>query len=305
MVDMNNLLNLQCTIILLIAVGVILAKLGIITPTGRKSLTDLVIDFILPCNIIVSFMIEFNTQILISCLAVFLVSIGIQCVVPFMGHFFYPGTKGKRLAVLKYATIVSNAGFLGNPIVLGMYGSTGLLYASIYLIPQRIVMWSEGVACFTSAKGRGIIKKVLTHPCIIAVEIGIVFMITQVSLPKGILDAIKYSSNCNTALCMIVIGGILSEIQLNDILDKQILWFTFVRLILIPIVVLVVCRLLHLEDLVTGVCTVLAGMPAAATTAILAEKYESDSKFAVSIVCFSTLVSLVTVPLLSLLMMYV
>ena len=83
--------------------------------------------------------------------------------------------------VLQYATVCSNAGFLGNPVAEGLYGSIGLLYASVYLIPQRIVMWSAGISYFTESPSRKeVVKKVLTHPCIVAVEIGIVLMVTQV-----------------------------------------------------------------------------------------------------------------------------
>ena len=66
---------------------------------------------------------------------------------------------------LTYAIICSNAGFLGNPIAEGVFGSVGLMYASVYLIPQRIMMWSEGLAIFSGNKDpKGTLKKVLTHP---------------------------------------------------------------------------------------------------------------------------------------------
>lgn len=302
MADIRSLAELQTAMFCLMLVGWFMTKKGILPVTVRKPLTDLIIDFILPSNIIVSFLIELNSQILISCMTILLVSVGIQLFAAVAGRLFYPGIGEKKLTVVRYGTIVSNAGFLGNPIVEGLYGSQGLLYASIYLIPQRIVMWSAGISCFTGTKGKQVIKKVLTHPCIVAVIIGMVLLIFQVHLPGGIEKTLRYASNCTTALSMIVIGNILAEVHASEILEQDCLWFCLIRLIVFPAVVLLACRFLALDELVTEVSVVLAGMPAATTTAILAAKYDGDAHFAVKIVFLSTVLSLLTVPVLCLVM---
>lgn len=297
MVTYSSLFQVQIMMFLLIAIGYFLGKKNIITKEGRKSITDLVINVVLPCNIIVSFFIEMNLHILTSCLVILLLSIGIQLFSSFAGKYFYPHADEKMLPVLRYATICSNGGFMGNPLVEGIYGSQGLLYASIYLIPQRIVMWSAGLSCFTKAKGKDVIKKVLTHPCIIAVGIGIFFMITQISLPASIDRTLRTLSGCTTSLSMLIIGVILSEISAKTILSKMNLYYCFIRLIVFPALVLAVGFVLHLDPLVTAVSVVLSGMPAGTTTAILASKYDGDAHFAVKCVFLSTLLSLFTIPL--------
>lgn len=303
MVDMDNLISLQVAIFCLAMAGYIMTRMHILTLAARKPMIDLILWFLLPCNIIMSFMMKFDYQVLVSCFAVFCVSIAIQVFTNVTSRIFYPHTEKKQLAVLEYGTIVSNAGFLGNPVVLGLYGLPGLLYASIYLIPQRIVMWSAGVSCFTGAKGATAIKRVLVHPCIIAVYIGLILMIFQLSVPEGLHKALTYGSNCVTALPMIVIGNIMAEVKAKEIVSRKILWYCLVRLILIPLLVFAGCRLCQLDNLVTEVSTVLAGMPAATTTAILAEKYKSDSVFAVKVVFLSTALSLLSIPLLCVVMM--
>ena len=187
---------------------------------------------------------------------------------------------------------------MGNPVVQEIYGDQGLLLASIFLIPQRIVMWSAGVKCFTNEKGKNAIKKVITHPCIIAVFIGMFLMISQIQLPEFATKTIDVLSQCTTALSMIVIGGILSEISIKSVVSKLSLYYCFIRLLLIPILVLLACIIFKIPYLVTAVSVVLAGMPAGTTTAILAEKYNGDSKLAVRLVFISTLLSLITIPVL-------
>lgn len=304
MVDMHSVIDLQITIFLLMSAGYIMTKMKILTPESKKPLTDLVIDFILPCNIIVSFMIEMNRDIFISCFAILCASIVIQLFSTFAGRFLYPVRDKGKLAVLKYATICSNAGFIGNPVVEGLYGAQGLLYASIYLIPQRIVMWSAGVACFTPAKGRDVIKKVITHPCIIAVFIGFAVMLMPFSLPAGAVMALNTASNCTTGLSMIIIGHILAGIDIKTVISRLNIYYCVIRLIVLPLIVLAGCLLFSLDPLVTSVCVVLSGMPAGATTAILAAKYDGDEEFAAKIVFLSTLLSLITIPMLCVIMEY-
>lgn len=299
---MSNLLNLQITIFCLMLSGYILTKTNILSGDARKPLSNLLINFILPCNIITSFMMEFNQKIMLDCLSIFIVSVCLQTFVVLASKYFYPNTDSGKLPVLRYGTIVSNAGFMGSPIAQGLYGNQGLLYSSIYLIPLRAVMWSFGVTCFTGAKGKGVLKKILTHPCIVAVFLGMILMITQIQLPKGIEQTIRYAGNANTALSMIVIGNILAEVKASEILDRTAGWFCIVRLAVIPLLVLIGCKLSGVDELVKQLSVVLASMPAAATTAILAAKYDGDAHFAAKIVFLSTLLSLLSVPLLCVLM---
>lgn len=300
MVDFNNLMDLQIEIFILMIIGYFLRKTNIVSKENRKSLTDLVIYIILPANIIYSFMIEMDATIIKSGLAILIVSIVIQLACQVFGKYFFIKTTPRQQSVLQYGTICSNAGFMGSPLIQGLYGLDGLLFASIYLIPQRIVMWSGGVACFTSAKGKDVVKKVISHPCIIAVFIGLIIMAGQIQLPNFINESIKTLSGCTMALSMIVIGGILGEIRLRDVISKLTLYYSLIRLIIIPLLVLGGCVLATLPPLVIAVSTVLAGMPAGSTTAILAEKYNGDSMLAVEIVFLSTALSLVTIPLLCL-----
>ena len=150
--------------------GLFLRKKGMITDEGKALLTDLVIDVTLPASILKAFQIEFSMDILKSCIVIFILAIVIQIFSWAVGFVLYPGFDPKHKKVLQYATICSNAGILGNPIAEGIFGSMGLLYASVYLIPQRTFMWSLGLTYFTECPDKKTLaKKVLTHPCILAV----------------------------------------------------------------------------------------------------------------------------------------
>ena len=301
---MITVITLQLTLFLLVAVGFVLKRIHIVGPQGQKNLNDMVIYVILPCNILHAFTEgTASGEAFIQYLEILGISLGIQVFCVLYGKFMYRKEPKDRYKCLRYATICSNAGFLGNPITEGIYGAEGLVLTSFYLIPQRIMMWSSGLSVFTESTSRKeIVKKVLTHPCVITCEIGIVLMLTGWKLPAGLNGTVTALSNCNTAMSMMVIGMILADINLREFWDWTVVKYTVQRLIVIPAVVYVVCKYIlpiHLSPMVLGISVLLAGMPAGATTSILAEKYQVDSPFATKMVIFSTLLSLPTICLWS------
>lgn len=295
---LENLFNMQAMLFILIIVGILLYKTGVVTDEGQRCLTDMTLDVIIPCNIITSFMIEMSGEILRKCFSALVVSVVIQIGYTILSHTLYNRYGTEKKKVLQYATVCSNAGFMGNAIAEGLYGSMGLLYAALYLIPVRIVIWSAGVSIFTeSPDKKTLIKKVATHPCIVAVYIGMILMISQLSLPEFASSTIQAIGKCNTPMTMIIIGLILAKVDVRTICSWTAVYYTVIRLAVIPLLVFVGCRLFQVDALVTGVSVLLAGMPAGSTTAIFASKYNGDGEFATKIVVFSTILSLVSIPI--------
>ena len=302
MSTLQDVLQLQLILFLLMLAGLVLTRRGVITPAGRKCLTDLLIDLILPCNIICSFRIELDGDILRATALVLGIAFGIQLACWALGKLLYRFAAEPRRKVLQYATMCSNAGFMGNPIIEGIYGAQGLLYASVYLIPLRFFMWSAGLSCFTHTTAKETFKKLALHPCILAVWIGFALMLTKAPLPGAVERTLSYLSGCTLPVSIVIIGSILAGVRPGRVFHPLTLYFCAVRLIGIPLLTLLVCRLAQVDALVTGVCVVLAGMPAGSTTAILAEKYGGDAEYASACVLVSTLLSLLTIPLLCWLM---
>ena len=299
---MLEMIKLQGMLFLLLGIGVIARKRNIITEQGRKSLSNLVIHIILPCNIINSFRIERAMSILQQCGLVLAVAFVAQLFYLILSKCVFYGFPHNQKVVLQYATICSNAGFMGNPVVEAVYGAQGLLYASVALIPLRIAMWSAGLSLFTSTDRKNVVKKLIVHPCMIAVYIGFVLMFSQAELPAFLSNTLKSVGGCNTAVSMIVIGAILAEIDVKLIINPKLFYYSLWRLILIPCMVFGALSLFHVDALVTGVTVLLAAMPAGSTTAMLADTYGADSAFASACVFVSTVLSIITLPLISMLL---
>lgn len=242
---------------------------------------------------------EFNMEIFRACGLLLLSAVLLQILCLLLNRFLFNRYPPQRKKVLQYCTIVPMSGFLGNPIAEGLYDSLGVLYTSIFLIPMRIVMWSVGTTYFVAdatVEKKKVIRNILTHPCLVAVYLGLFCMVTQIPLPAVITKTVGYVGSCNSAMTMFIVGTILADVKLSTIVSKDTALFSVFRLLLLPAAALGAGKLLGLDTVALGVSVLMTGMPAGATAAIFAARYGSDADFATRCVVFTTLVSMVTLP---------
>lgn len=292
----QNMVNMQLMMFLLVGIGFFVRKKGIIGGTARKELVNFCLYITLPFNIFHSFRMDWDSGMLAAFLEVLLLSIGYNVISIFISFLFYYRSESRRQKPLRYGTIVSNGGFLGNPVIEGIYGMEGLFYASVFMLPVRIVMWSIGTSCFLKGSRENLVKKVLTHPCIAAIYLGLAAMISGIEFPVFLENTVTGISSCNTPLSMMLIGMMLAEMDPKGMLDRTMAFYTAVRLVLIPAVIFGITRFLPISPLLRGITVIIAGMPAPVTTALLSAKYDGDEKYATAMIFVTTVLSLVTLP---------
>lgn len=295
----ERVISLQGMLFLLIVIGVFSKRKNILPKEANTVLTDFLINIILPCNIINSFRVELKIEVLINFVRIFLLAFGIQIFAIIINNFLYRNQSEERQKVLKYATVISNAGFMGMAVVEGVFGMAGAMYASISLISQRALLWSAGLAYFTKADSKKeLFKKILTHPCLVSVYIGLILMIFQIPLPDFLGRTIKSVGNTTTPVSMILIGLILGEIKdLQKFITKTVMFYTTIRLVILPLIVFLVGKFFGFDNILIGVQVLITGMPAASTTAILAGKYNGDVEFATKCILVSSALSMITIPI--------
>jgi len=243
-----------------------------------------------------------SPEILRQCIVVLIAALGLQMLYFVLNKVLYIRFRASKRIIAQYATIVNNASFIGLPLLESVYGEPGLLYGSVILIPMRIFMWTAGLSLFTSADMKHRIRIVATHPCIWAVLLGFGYLFVPFELPGFLSGTITAIGNCNLAMSMLVIGSILSEVDLKQILDRDCLYYSLFRLIVIPAIMYGALALLRADHVTTGSVVLSSAMPAAATTAMLADKYGKDSAFASKTVFTSTVLSMLTLPVMAVLL---
>ncbi len=297
---LTDLFSLQGTLFAIMLVGAFLKKRGIIDENGKKCLSDLCINVVIPCNIFKSCLITLSPGIFRTCGLLLASAVILQGLCLVLNRFLYNRYDPQHKKVLQYCTIVPMSGFLGNPIAEGLYSSVGVLYTSVFLVPMRIIMWSVGPTYFSadlSMPKREVAKKVLTHPCLVAIYLGMLCMVTQFTPPRLITETVRYIGNCNTCLTMFIVGTILADVRFTTIFNRNTLYYCLIRLLALPAAAFVIGAVLSLDNVSHGVSVLMTGMPAGATAAIFAARYDSDAPFATKCVVSSTLLSMLTLPL--------
>ena len=303
-VSMKESLYLEFAIFALIGVGFLVRRFHVVNQQGQKGVTNLVVDVILPCNIFKAFVSADLDTLRSDGIWVFGIALAFHLFCMLYGRLVFRKPPAEERNCLRFAALCSNAGFLGIPVAEGLYGPEGLALANVYLIPMRVFMWSTGIAIFSgSPDWRGTVKKVVTHPCIIAVEIGVAAMLLRLRLPEPLMQPVNFLSNCNTAMSMLVIGMILAQLDPKQFMDKTVLFFSLHRLILLPGIVYWVCMLLPISAVARNVSVMLCAMPVAVNTTILADKYNQNALYATKLVIVTTLFSIPTTALWSLILM--
>jgi predicted permease len=296
--------QLQLEMFLLMFLGYLCKKRGLITEAAERSLSDLLLYVILPANILHSFTsgIEVSESLMRNCLLAVLFSFVIQMTAIYSSKALFRRWPREKENVARYGLIVSNSSFIGIPVVERAYENLGVLYTAFFQIPIRFTMWSAGLALFTAVDKKQAIKKILLHPCVIACEIGTVFMLLQWTLPGFWGDTVTALSRCTTPVSMLVVGSILADADWRQVLQKDVLLFCLLRLAAFPLIVWLCLRALHADAVLTGVTVMLTAMPAGSTTAILPKKYGCDAEYGASLIFTSTILSLLTIPVFALLL---
>ena len=246
----------------------------IIRENGRKTLSDLLIYAILPCNIVASFMggITLPDGFVHNCILAVCISIGIQVLSIYGSKLLFRRYPANQKSVLSYGMICSNSSFVGLPIAHLMFGDLGVIYTSVFQIPLRFTMWTAGLSLFTDVSKKDAFRKLVRHPCIIAVFVGLILMVAPISLPNFLEEAIDITSGCTVPLSMIVIGTILADAPIRSLFSKSVLWYTCLRLVFFPVLIWLVLKPFPLDSTLVNVCILITGMPAGSTTSILADK---------------------------------
>ena len=299
----TNMLSVQLMLFCLIVSGILIKKIGVISGAGRKVLSDLLINVILPCNIVHSFMsgTQVSGDFLRNCILMVVISALVQVAAAYGSRLLFKKYPRKQKSVLSYGMICSNSSFVGLPIAEALFGSLGVMYTSFFQIPIRFTIWTAGLALFTSVNRKDAFRKLARHPCIVSIFIGLLMMVLPIQLPAFLDNTISAISKCTTPISMFVIGSILADASIRSLFSKSVLYYTFLRLLAIPLLVYLALLPFHLDNILVGIAVLMTGMPAGSTGAVLADQYDCDAPFYSQLIFTSTLFSILTIPLLTLL----
>jgi len=279
---------------IIMLIGVLLGKMKVINSESRSTISFLIINVSMPMLIVSSSNLEFNEQTKNESMWLIIMSVAAFFFSILLAQLIF------KKAVPRCATVFSNAGYMGLPVLNSILGPKGLFLGAIFQMVFHLFTWTYGISLFTkSNKFKDSLKKMI-NPSLIAVAIAIVLMFTGWKMPDTIQTVLKMMGELTTPLSMLLIGATLAQVSLKEVIKlKQIYVVTALRLLIIPAFVLLFLLFPSIPKISVYVVFVINAMPSAAITGILAMKYNNDEKLASSIVAFSTLISIITLFLIT------
>lgn len=263
-----------------------------------KGLSNLLLNITLPMLIISSFEMKYSTKLIHnSIFIVIFTAAALVCMIVVSKLLFYK-YPDKQQRILRFCMIFSNCGFMGYPVMESIMGKVGVFYASVAGIAFNSIQFSIGVMIFTGKKDKDGLKDVFLNPALISVVIGLIIFIFSIKLPMVVSKTLSQVGGMTTPLSMIIVGAILAETKIKDaLLDFKLYYSAFTALIIAPLIAFAVTKVFGMNKTVIEVVTILVAMPTASITPIFAEKYGGDKELASKCVFLSTILSLITIPL--------
>lgn len=288
-------------ILLLIVSGYFTVKKGMFTKESLGSITSFLLYIVTPCLIVSSFLsaesgkLDGWTLLLAAVLPALSIVISIA-----LSYLFFRKEPSGRRRVLRFSMIFCNVGFMGIPLVEGIVGSEGVLYGSFFIAVFNIFCWTYGYVMMGGGKVR--LKALLLNPGLIGLAIGLPLYLLDVPVPALFVEPVELISALNTPLAMIVVGGYIAQVKLRAFVsDLAVYKMAVLRLVVAPLLYLALVWLLRPDETLLMSTVIQAATPVAANCVLFAVQYGSDAELASKSVAVSTALSVVTIPLLTVL----
>lgn len=290
---------------LIMASGFLLVKIRILKSGDSKVLSSLCLYLILPCVILNAFQVEYTPDIRNGLMLAFLSAFVLHALL-FLLCFLLK--KPLKLSNVEQASLVySNAGNLIIPIVTQMFGPEWVIYSTAFMTTQLVLLWSHGRMLVSGQHGFDP-KKILLNCNMIAVLCGIVMFFFRIRLPGALGGFCSSVASMTGPVSMLITGMLIAGIDLVKVFSsRRVYLVSALRLIVAPLALLTVLKLSGLSSLHPQGGTILmisllaAITPSASTVTQMALVYHADENTAGSVNVLTTLLCIVTMPVMILL----
>lgn len=283
----------------LMALGFICNKIHWLDAKAVKSITNIVLFFVTPCVIIDSFSRDVDPSLISGLIVAAVIAFFTFGFSIAFAHLCIKDKDKDIERVYRYASIFGNCGFMALPLEHAVLGDIGTFYGTAFIAIFNLIVWTYGIWLMSGDKANIKAKALFTNPGLIGAVIGILLLVTGFRFPLVISTTIGYMADLNTPLPMIVIGYYLGNLSVKKIVsNKKQYLIAFYRLLLIPGVMLVIMHFAKVDPVVMVVSTIAASAPTAANTAMFATLYDKDAELGAQLMSVTTLLSLITLPLL-------
>lgn len=291
------IINQILKMLLLLLLGVACYHLKFIDQKGNKMLANILLMIVNPALIFMSLQKDYTPELVSGLLIAYVLAFATHVIAILFARLVIKKENPEH-AVEQFAIIYSNCGFIGVPLINSVFGSDGVLFLTAYMTVFNIFAWTHGFTLMSGNHSLKEFKKGFFSPTVIACLSGLILFIFQIRLPVLLADTLTYISDMNTPLAMIIAGVSVAQTNPGHMLrNKKIYFITFCKLVLIPAIILVLLIPFQVNRTVAYTILIAAACPAATTGTAFALRFQKNYKYASELYTFTTLCSLITIPL--------
>lgn len=287
-------------ILFAIAAGYGANRLGYLGGETDQKLSKLILNITMPAMIVSAVITGEELpeiSVILSILEVGVVFYVLEFVFVLTVPKLLPGTAGQK-GVYRYTLAFPNVGFIGYPVAVALYGDGALFYAAILALPFNLLSYSLGPLMLAGA-GRFRWRQLLS-PCIVASVLGLVLALTRLRPPAMVGEMLDFVGSITVPLSLLVVGSLLAHMSPGKVLRSPKLWILSVlRLLVMPAILCLVLRGMHIEAMVLGIAVSQMGMPVAVNGTLLSMEYGGDTEAMAQVTFLTTLGAIVTIPVLA------
>lgn len=298
--DIMVVFQTMLKLFLLLVLGFVLFKCHIFDEYTNKKISALIVNVASPMLIISSIAgVEGNDKSIVFLMigAGILMYIGFIILGKIINRIF-PFPK-KDWPVYECMVVFANTGFMGYPVLLDVFGQEAVFYASLIHMAFNFFVYTYAIMCLTKGDDSEFklnFKQLLT-PGIILIFVGIFIYLFDIQLPSVLMDTVNSIGSLTAPLSMMMIGSSLAVYPIKDsFTDWRSYVFAFVRLMIVPFVTMIVCRLLHINPYYANITIITNAMPVGSMVLMLATQYNANVKIVTRNIVVSTLLSVITIP---------
>ena len=299
--DIMVVFQTMLKLFLLLILGFILFKCHIFDEYTNKKISALIVNVASPMLIISSIAgVEGSNKSIVFLMigAGILMYIGFIILGKIINRIF-PFPK-KDWPVYECMVVFANTGFMGYPVLLDVFGQEAVFYASLIHMAFNFFVYTYAIMCLTKGDDSEFklnFKQLLT-PGIILIFVGIFIYLFDIQLPSVLMDTINSVGSLTAPLSMMMIGSSLAVYPIKDsFTDCRSYVFAFVRLMIVPFVTMIMCRLLHIDAYYANITIITNAMPVGSMVLMLATQYNANVKIVTRNIVVSTLLSVITIPI--------
>lgn len=301
--DIQVILMQMIQLFLVIALGYFLFKMKLFDVDLNKKLTSILLTVTTPAMIVSSVLSTTVTQGLSDIVFVFILGFGIYLIMPILGFFI---VKVLRIPLSQqglyiFMTVFSNIGFMGFPVMKAIFGHEAVFFTAIFNMIFNLFVFTVGVVIMNYGTGQKVKlnPKNLLSPGVIASLVALFIYFTGIKLPDVLSSTITMIGDITTPMAMLLIGSTLATIPIKEVFTEfKIYPYTMIKQIIVPVIAYPLLKLVVGDPLILGIALIMISMPVANSAVLFATEYDGDISLAAKTVFMTTLLSVVTIPLI-------